>query len=138
VRQWAYREIRAAQAAGSFDRWQAEVVRRAAGMNLFAGMDLRCTEPLALSEVRGIAKSVARWTWQKFDVAASDRRFSELQAARGKRGGQASGKARRAASEDKRATARLMHAQGMTQAAISRELGVTQQAVSKWLRNTHN
>jgi hypothetical protein len=138
VRQWAYREIRAARAAGLFDQWQAEVVRRAAGMNLFVGMDLRCTEPLALSEVRAIAKSIARWTWTRFDLAASDARFSALQAARGRRGGQASGKARAAASADKRVKAYELHASGLSQSAIAAELGVTQQAVSKWLRNSHN
>jgi len=48
----------------------------------------------------------------------------------------ASGAARLAAGEDKRASARLMRAQGMTQQAIAAALGVTQQAVSKWLRDT--
>ena len=138
VRQWAYREIRAARAAGSFERWQAEVVRRAAGMNLFTGMDLRCIEPLALSEVRAVATSIARWTWSRFDVDASDRRFSELQAARGSKGGKASGKARRHASEEKRATARLMALAGRSQRAIAAELGVTPQAVCKWLREGDN
>lgn len=134
VRQWAYREIRAARAAGSFDRWQAEVVRRAAGMNLFAGMDLRCTEPLALSEVRAIAKSVARWTWQKFDLTASDQRFSELQAARGRRGGQASGKTRAAASADAREQARQLRGEGRSSREIAAALGVNQSTVVRWLR----
>jgi hypothetical protein len=49
--------------------------------------------------------------------------------------GKASAQARAQASEDKRSSARLMRAQGMTQQAIADELGVTQQAVSKWLHN---
>jgi DNA-directed RNA polymerase specialized sigma24 family protein len=82
-------------------------------------------------EVWYIVKSVSKWVWRRFDVAASDARFSALQAARGR----ASGEARRAMSKDKRESARLMRAQGMTQQAIADALGVTQQTVSKWLHN---
>ena len=51
-----------------------------------------------------------------------------------KKGGQASGKARAAASEDKRASARLMRSQGKTQAAIAAELGVHVNTVANWLK----
>lgn len=34
-------------------------------------------EPLARSEIRATVKSVARWVWRNFDVAASDRRHKE-------------------------------------------------------------
>jgi hypothetical protein len=90
--------------------------------------------PLDHREVWHIAKSVARWTWHRFDIAASDAKWSARQAHRGRKGGAASGLSRAAANEDKRATARLMRAQGATQAAIAGALGVTRQAVSLWLR----
>ena len=38
------------------------------------------------------------------------------------------------ASEDKRASARLMRAKGMTQAAIAKELGVHVNSVANWLK----
>jgi len=86
--------------------------------------------PLDPREVWWIAKSVAKWTWRRFDIEASDKRFRELQAERGRR----SGKARAAASEDKRASARLMAAQGMSTRAIAAELDVDQSTVVRWLR----
>jgi hypothetical protein len=83
--------------------------------------------PLDRRECHHIAKSVARWTWNRFDIEASDKRFSELQSARGKLGG-------RPAMEDKQASARLMRAKGMTQRAIAQELGVTERSIRNWLR----
>lgn len=81
-------------------------------------------------EVWHIARSVAKWTWRTFTPQA----FSDWQAKAGAKGGVASGKARVAASEDKRASARLMRSSGMTQAAIAAELGVTDRTVRDWLK----
>lgn len=39
------------------------------------------------------------------------------------------------ASEDKRVSARLMRAKGMTQTAIAKELGVTDRTVRNWLKD---
>ncbi|MEF3193817.1 MAG: helix-turn-helix domain-containing protein, partial [Halothiobacillaceae bacterium] len=44
----------------------------------------------------------------------------------------------RVSNEQKRAMARLMRAQGMSQRAIAAELGVSQQAVQKWLKGGDN
>jgi hypothetical protein len=85
-------------------------------------------QPLMGNEVWHICKSVAKWTWRRFDIEASDRRFRELQAARGR----ASGEARLAGSEDKRASARLMRAQGMSLRAIAEALGVPKSTVGDW------
>jgi len=82
--------------------------------------------PLDVRECHHIAKSVARWTWNHFDIEASDQRFSELQSRRGKQGG-------RPAMEDKQASARLMRAQGMGVRAIARELDVNPSTVSRWV-----
>lgn len=90
LRCWAYTEIRAAKAAGSFDAWQHAVHRQAeAGNAGFHGLGLTRTDPLGTREVAAIAKSVATWTWRRFDLASSDARFSALQAARGRLGGYA-------------------------------------------------
>lgn len=130
LRQYAYRHIRHYKAdVRNFVLWQSHLNSRALERN----GDLKV--PLAGNEVWHIAKSVSKWTWNKFDIAASDARFSQLQAHRGRIGGTASGAARLAASEDKRSSARLMAASGMTQRAIAAELGVTDRTVRNWLRD---
>ena len=131
LRQYAYRHIRRYKAEGERNiiLWQAHLYAKALGRN----GDF--TYPLSGSEVWHIVKSVAKWTWRRFDLAASDAKFSALQAHRGRKGGLAatnqaeagkvSGMARAQASEDKRASARLMRAKGMTYEQIAEELGVS-------------
>jgi hypothetical protein len=127
LRYYAYRNVKRYKLeVRNFVAWQSHLNSRA----LLRNGDFQ--HPLDGREVWHIARSVSKWTWRRFDIEASDRRFRELQAARGR----ASGEARLAGSEDKRASARLMRAQGMTQQSIAAALGVTQQAVSKWLRDT--
>lgn len=88
--------------------------------------------PLQGNEVWHIAKSVSKWTWRRFDIAASDARFSALQAHRGRAGGVASGLARLAASEDTRASARLMKLAGHSYQQIADALGVSRRSVINW------
>lgn len=82
-------------------------------------------QPLDRRECHHIAKSIARWTWNKFDIEASNEKFSALQSWRGKQGG-------RPPMEDKQSSARLMRAQGMTIRAIAEELQASIGAVHKW------
>lgn len=129
LRQYAYRHIRCYKGdVRNYVVWQSHLNCKALERN----GDLRV--PLDAREVWHIAKSVAKWTWRRFDVAASDARFGSLQAHRGRKGGEASGKARLAASEDKRANARLMRLQGLSQRAIAAELGVSVGSVNAWLK----
>jgi len=124
LRAWAYRNVK------RFERraeWSLACHAKAGELNTFE-------TPLHASEVLHVARSVEKWVWTRFDTDASDKRFSEKQSYRGKKGGQASGKARAAASEDKRASARLMRSQGKTQAAIAAELGVHVNTVANWLK----
>ena len=124
LRYWAYRNIRHYKGeVKNFIYWKAEAYERALSMN----GDF--PKPLDGRECYHVAKSVSRWTWNKFDIAASDARFSKLQAHRGRQGGLAKG----AANEDKRVSARLMRAKGMTQAAIAAELGVNQSTIARWV-----
>ena len=94
--------------------------------------------PLDGREVWHIAKSVSKWVWSKFDLEASDARFSALQAHRGRKGGvkggPIGGAVRSASYEGQRADARLMRARGMTQAEIARELGVHVNTVANWTK----
>jgi hypothetical protein len=76
VRAVAYREFANHQKnGGSFDGWLARLVHVAKGFNAAFSV------PLSEAEVRGIAKSIARWTWRHFD----HRRFSAVQSNRAKR-----------------------------------------------------
>jgi hypothetical protein len=125
LRQYAYRHIRNYKGeVRNFILWQAHLNTKALERN---GDFLY---PLQGNEVWHIAKSVSKWTWNRFDLEASDKRFSELQAHRGRKG-MAS---RWGNNEDKQASARLMAATGMTQRAIADELEVSQKSVSNWLR----
>ncbi len=54
----------------------------------------------------------------------------EVQARRGALGGEASGEARRAASEQERAKARLMRASGSSYGVISQVLGIPESTVT--------
>jgi hypothetical protein len=124
LRQWAYRNIRAAKKRGNFVLWLADCNNRCLVRN---GDFLT---PLDGREVWHIAKSVATWTWRRFDLAKSDERFSQRQAARGALGGKAKG----AANEEKRATARLMAAAGRPTRQIANVLAVNQSTVVRWLQ----
>lgn len=126
MRHYAYRTVRRYKTdVRNFVIWQADLNTKALERN---GDFLH---PLDGREVWQVARSVAKWTWSRFDVEASDARFSQLQAHRGR----ASGLARLAASEDKRATARLLAARGDTHGAIAAELGVSRRTVIRWLHD---
>lgn len=125
VRHYAYREVKGYKRAQqcAYVYWQKDIYDQAMNRN----GDFM--QPLCHREVYHVAKSVAKWTWQKFDIAASDERFSKLQAHRGKLGGLAKG----AANEDKRASARLMKAAGQSVVVIANQLGVHRDTVYSWL-----
>jgi len=127
MRHWAYRNVRRyKQEVRNFVIWQADCNTKALQRN---GDFMN---PLDGREVWQVAKSVAKWTWSRFDIEASDQRFSELQAHRSKLGHEA----RWGDNESKRASARLMAAQGMSMRAIGRELAVDHKTVSHWLNDS--
>ena len=77
VRAWAYQWVRMYKRNDANPRqWHDAVAGQATRLNVF-------NVPLSYGEVNAIARSVARWTWRRFD----DRHFSAIQSARGKRGG---------------------------------------------------
>lgn len=77
ARNWAYRNVRTFKdQPQGFVRWQAAVYDRCRARN----GDF--PKPMDHREVYQIAKSVGKWTWSRFDLEASDSRFSKLQAAR--------------------------------------------------------
>jgi hypothetical protein len=120
LRRWAYTAVRRHRETRNFVLWQSEVYGKALERN----GDFRY--PLHSKEVWWVAKSVAKWVW-RMDAAAREA-FIERQRWRGRKGGIAKG----LANEDKRASARLMRAQGMSLRAIAAELGVSHEIVRKW------
>lgn len=117
LRKYAYQQIRHYKLdIRNFVAWQSHLNSRALTRNA------EFLPQMDGTEVWHIAKSIAKWTCRRFDLAASDAQFSKLQAARG----QASGLARRAAGEAARASARLMAAQGYSSRDIAPILGVNQ------------
>lgn len=74
LRHWAYRHRR------NYDNhpeWFSACLQKAETLNTF-------NTPLPFNEVKATAKSVGRWTWKRFNIAACDARFSEKQAHRGR------------------------------------------------------
>ena len=128
LRLFSYRWIAEYKDTASAGEWQSFVMSQAGKMN-------PVRNPMHHSEVRAIARSVSKWCWNRFDIAASDKRFSKLQAYRGKLGGTASGVSRLDKTEDKRASARLMKAQGQSQRAIALTLGVDRTTIQAWCKN---
>lgn len=126
LRQWAYRAIRPHWGGGlqGWNAWLSQCNSRALTYNA------DFLTPLDGREVWHLARSVAKWTWRNTTAEG----FSAWQAAQGRKAGIASGKVRRSASEEKRATARLMAAAGRSVREIAAELGVGKSTVGEWLK----
>jgi len=126
TRKWAYKAIRSYWGGGldGWNRWLSVANSR----SLVYNGDFK--QPLGGREVWHIARSVAKWTWRNTTAEG----FSAWQTKTGAKGGVASGKVRAAASEDKRASARLMAAAGKSTREIAEELGMSQPTVSRWLK----
>lgn len=122
LRIWAYSSVRDFWCPGGQGAWQEAVHRQADTFNTFA-------KPLGASEIRGLARSVSRYVWRRFTPSG----FRQVQAERGRLGGRASGAARLVANEDKRSSAVLMAAGGMSVRAIAKELDVSKSTVARWV-----
>lgn len=124
LRQYAYRHIRHYKGdVRNFVLWQSHLNNRALERN----GDF--VHPLQGNEVWQIAKSVSKWTWRRFDLDASDARFSKLQAHRSKQ----ANLARWGDNEDKQASARLMAAAGRSVREIAAELDIGKSTVARWV-----
>jgi hypothetical protein len=119
TREWAYRAIR--QGWPEFTQWLAAVEQRALMYNL------RFTVPLDQQEVGHIAKSIARYTFKNFSPAG----FSAWQAAQGRKGGLAKGKALR---DQLRPQLVALLGKGCSEAEIARLLGQSRQTINNWVR----
>lgn len=123
VRAWAYKAVREYRdARHNFDAWQDSVHRRVVILNE------NSVRPMSTSECWHIAKSISKFCWK--NDPAKQQEFSAKQAAVGKLGGTAKGMA----NEAKRATARLLAANGASKTAIARNMNVHRNTVSNWLK----
>jgi len=124
LRQYAYRNIRSYKTdVKNYVLWQSHLNNKALERN----GDF--TNPLQGNEVWHISKSISKWTWNRFDIAQSDRKFSQIQAHRGRLGGIAKG----LANEEKRASARLMAISGRSQKSIADALEVDARTIRRWI-----
>lgn len=113
---WAYRSVRNHWGSGG-DEW-VDTVRSAA-----EAMNEAFPDPLPSSEVRQLARSVARWVWRRM----SPEGFREHQAAVGAMKGE---KLRR----EKLPLALDMHQQGFSNKSIAAALSVTPPTIANWLK----
>ena len=126
LRKWAYVAIRLYR-ADSRQRlrnvWENEILEQAERINA------EFPEPLSFPEIKATAKSIAKYCWNKDPEV--EQKFIERQSERGK----ASGLARAAVAEQKRAQARILAAKGLSQRAIAKELSIPQSSVNRYLKD---
>lgn len=120
LRKWAYTEV-----SGYSDRaqWSEVVFRQAQGINTFS-------TPLEPSEVRAIARSVAKWTWTRFGQGVYAERFSETQKHRQKLG---AAKKRAVTTTDVVLAIASLRSAGkrVSKTAVAKIVGCSQQNLSK-------
>ena len=103
VRHWAYVEVRQYRAK-TFNQWLESVIAQCCSINA------QFTAPMQYNEVKGIAKSIARWVWKRDGYAYQE--FIDRQTRKGQLGGLKGGKVRSAQYEAKRKQAVRLKAKG--------------------------
>ena len=101
--------------------WENEVQRHAIEQSPDA--------PLLASEVRSIARSTARYAVENWRADWRNRRLPQLQARRGRKGGQASGEARRQATADRDQAILEARVAGATLQSIADQFDISLKAV---------
>jgi len=118
VSKWAYKAIR--QGWPDYNQWHKAVLTRVEMLNR------QLEKSMDYNEYKHIAKSIANWTHGNFSKSG----FAQWQSNNGK----LSGIARAKKSDDKRIQAHQMRSNGLTQQAIAKALGVSQQTIAIWLK----
>lgn len=119
VRKWAYIAIRKHRSS-TYNQWLDAVLNECVSLNN------QFTLPMNHNEVKGIAKSIARWVWKRDPHCYA--MFIERQSMKGRNGGKAKG----AAYLDKRLQAKQLQAQGLSQVKIAEMLGISTRTLRNW------
>jgi len=121
VRHWAYVEVRQYRAK-TYNQWLESVIAQCCSVNA------QFTVPMQYSEVKGIAKSIARWVWKRDGYAYQE--FIDRQTRKGQLGGKAKG----ASYNAKRKQAVALKAKGMSYTEIADKLNVSRRSVIYWCK----
>ena len=125
IRHWAYVEIRKYRGK-SYNQWLQGVIDRCTALNS------EFTAPMSYNEVKGIAKSIAKWTWKRDSYCYQE--FIDRQTRKSKLGSSKGGTARSIQYHDKRQQAQQLKANGMNNTQIAKQLGVHRNSVNTWLK----
>lgn len=120
VRHWAYVEVRQYRAK-TFNQWLEAVIAQCCSVNA------QFPVPMQYNEVKGIAKSIARWVWKRDNYAYQE--FIYRQTRKGALGGKAKGES----YNDKRKQALRLKNKGMNNTAIAEKLKVARYTIIRWL-----
>lgn len=120
VRHWAYVEVRKYRAK-TFNQWLDGVIAQCCSVNT------QFTVPMQYNEIKGIAKSIARWVWKRDNYCYQE--FIDRQTRRGQLGGKAKGEA----YSVKRKQAVSLKAKGLSNTEIAKQLDVARYTVIRWL-----
>ena len=125
VRKWAYVEIRKFRGK-AYNQWLDAVVAECSKVNN------QFTLPMNHNEMKGIAKSIARWVWKRDPHCYA--MFIDRQTRKGALGASKGGTVRSMLYQDKRKQAQQLKTKGMSNTAIANELGVHRNSINTWLK----
>lgn len=141
VREWGYKAVRKYWRPNGYDAW-AEAVRAACESANAFGREQG--GPLPVSEIKAIAKSIARWIWRRLTPSSfadyvERTHTPEIQARRGAKGGKVSKGGGRPVGTlrinwELWETIQSMKAAGYMQKDIAEDLGVSTGLVSKYVK----
>lgn len=123
TRFWAYAHVLSYRLSGAKEEFFKAVLDYAVQKNQ------QFPAPLSFPEVQATARSIAKWTWNKYTGRLSDDDFSRIQAKRGSK----SGTARLYKTLEQRVMAILYSMAGLKQSRICEILAAPKQSVSRWL-----
>lgn len=125
VSNWAYKAIRDYWSPNYYDKWFESVLGRCMDENT------QFNEPLPYSEIKAIAKSIAKWTYKHFTPSG----LSEWHSKKGKIGGKKSKGGGRPSKKHLLPMVLELKDSGMTFKDIAEKLNVSDRTIRNWLKS---